>query len=132
MVEENKFQLSQGYDVLPPRAGRAYPILCEEWDHLKSQVRSIKNSFGTYHTLGSILVGAAITTLISIFLGAYSSAAAGDPQLVVIAWAVTITAGFSGAVCLYFARESRSVSERQADEVVRQMELIERRYAQEG
>ncbi len=130
MVEENKFQLSQGYNVLPPKTGRAYPILCEEWDHLKGQVRGIKTSFGIYHTIGSVLVGASITTLISILLGAYTAATTSDPKLLIIAWAVTVTTGLVGGVCMYFASESRTNSERQSEEVVRQMELIEKRHSQ--
>jgi hypothetical protein len=126
---ENTFQVSQGYDIILPKRGLAYPILCEEWDHLKTQVRGIKTSFGTYHTIGSIMIGAALTTLIAIFLGAYSVAATADPTILIVAWAVTVTTGISGITCLYFAGESRTISERQADEVVRQMELIEKRYA---
>ena len=129
-MTESSFQMSQGYDVIPPKPGRAYPILCEEWDHLKGQIRNIKTSFGTYHTLGSVLVGAAITTLISIFLGAYSAAASSDPKIPVIAWAVTVTTFITGSAFLYFARESRTVSDKQAEEVVRQMELIEKRFDQ--
>jgi hypothetical protein len=129
-MTDSSFQMSQGYDVIPPKTGRAYPILCEEWDHLKGQIRGIKTSFGTYHTVGSVLVGAAITTLISILLGAYSASATNDPKISIIAWAVTVTTFITGSACLYFARESRTVSDKQADEVVRQMELIEKRFAQ--
>lgn len=128
-MTDNSFQMSHGYNVIPPKPGRAYPILCEEWEHLKQQIRNINTSFGTYHTIGSLLVGAAITTFISILLGAYSAAATANPSLQIIAWAVTVTALISGCVFLYFARESRTVSETQAQEVVRQMELIEKRYA---
>ena len=126
----SSFQMSQGYDVIPPKPGRAYPILCEEWEHLKGQVREIRTSFGTYHTVGSVLIGAAITTLISILLGAYSVAATNDPKMLIVAWAVTVTTFVTGGAFLYFARESRSVSDKQAGEVVRQMELIEKRFAQ--
>lgn len=129
-MTESSFQMSQGYDVIAPKPGRAYPILCEEWDHLKGQVREIRTSFGTYHTVGSVLIGAAITTLISILLGAYSIAATNDPKISIIAWAVTVTTFVTGGACLYFARETRTVSDKQAEEVVRQMELIEKRFAQ--
>lgn len=127
-MPEPTFQLSQGYDVLPPKPGRAYPILCEEWEHLKTQIGAIRTSFGFYHTLGSVLVGAALTTLISILLGAYSAAATSDPKVLIIAWATTIVCAISGGFALHFANESKTVSERQAAEVVRQMELIQKRY----
>ena len=132
MAEGSSFQMSQGYDVVPPKPGLAYPILCEEWKHLKSQVNSIRTSFGLYHTVGSLLLGAFISTLISIVSGAYSTTANSDPQARIIAWAVVITTGLLGGVCLYFANESRSLSQKQAQEVVGQMELIEKRYATDG
>lgn len=132
MADDNSFQMSQGYDVVAPRRGRAYPILCEEWSHLKVQIGSIKTNFGLYHTAGSLLIGSAASTLISIVTGAYVASSASDSKILIVAWAVTAVCGITGAVCLFFANESRSLSNVQASEVVRQMDLIERRYPSDG
>ena len=131
MSDDNSFQMSQGYDVIPPKPGRAYPILCGEWEHLKTQIKEIKTSFGWYYTGGTLLHGAAITTLIAILIGACTPEANSDSQSLVIAWAVVVTTGLIGFVSLYFANESREIAEKKATEVVTQMELIEQRYEQE-
>jgi hypothetical protein len=128
MTEETSFHMSQGYDVVPPKPGKAYPILCDEWKYLKGQIESIKTSFGLYHTVGSLLLGAALSTLITIFAGSFDTTNGGSEK--VVAWAVVITTAAIGSVCLYFASESRAVSEKKATEVITQMNLIEQRYEQ--
>ena len=67
MSEKDSFKMSQGYDVISPRPGRAYPILCNEWEYLKTQIKAIKISFDWYYTGGLLLLGAAISTIITIF-----------------------------------------------------------------
>ena len=126
-MSESSFQISQGYDVLPPRPGQAYPILCGEWEHLKTQIRAIQTSMSLYHTVGSLLLGAALSTLISIFCGAFPITE-GNPYGAVIPWAIVVTTTISGAACLHFAHRSQAVSSKFAHEVVAQMELIEQRY----
>ena len=131
MSEDNSFQMSQGYDVIPPNPGRAYPILCGEWEYLKTQIKGIKTKFDWYYTIGSLLLGAAISTLIAILTGAFSQENSANPQSLIIAWAVVVATGLIGIISLYFANESRKIAEKKADEVITQMELIEQRYKQE-
>ncbi len=130
MSDTGSFQIAQGYNVIPPRSGAAYPIPCSEWDRLKSQISAIKTSFDWYHTIGSILIGAAISTLISILCGAFPSPASA-PHPKIIAWAVVAVTGISGGACLYFAHECKIISSKLAREVVAQMELIESRFTGE-
>ena len=130
-MPDNSVQMSQGYDVIQPRRGRAYPILCEEWEHLKGRVRKIKTSLGLYHTLGSVILGGGLSTFISIVSGAYTASAKQDPSIMVIAWAATISCTLIGILCLRFAKESSTHASDQAEEVAQQMELIEARYLAE-
>lgn len=127
MSDTASFQIAQGYNVIPPRSGAAYPIPCSEWDRLKSQISGIKTSFDWYHTIASILIGAAISTLISIFCGAFPSPAS-SPHPKIIAWAVVSVTGISGGLSLYFALQCKIISAKLAREVVAQMELIESRF----
>jgi membrane protein DedA with SNARE-associated domain len=128
MTDETSFQMSQGYDVVPPRPGRAYPILCEEWDYLKTQIQSISTNFGFYHTIGSLLVGSAISTLVAILSGGFPVTEGGNNTSLIIAWSVVAVTAVTGGICLFFAHESRTISEKKASEVITQMELIEKRY----
>ena len=128
MSDENSFHMSQGYDVIPPKTGLAYPILCGEWDHLKEQIKGIKTSFSWYYTGGTLLLGAAISTLIAILTGAFKPESNGPSYPLVVALAVVVSTGIIGLVALYFANESRVVAEKKASEVITQMELIEQRF----
>lgn len=132
MSEENDFKMSQGYDVIPPKPGKAYPILCGEWEHLKSQIGNITTSFGVYHTAGSLLLGASISTLIAILAGSFKAAEGAVPIPLIVACASVIVAGLVGGVCLYFAYESREVAKIKASDVIVQMNLIEKRFEQES
>jgi hypothetical protein len=120
--------MSQGYDVLPPRAGKAYPILCEEWDFLKNKIRTISNIPHVYHTFGSVLIGASLSTLISLLIGSVSTT--NQPHAIVIAWAAVTVTVVCGSLALFFAAAQRKVQQTQASEIVAQMEIIEKRYEQ--
>ncbi len=132
MNEKSSFQMSQGYNVLPPRTGKAYPILCEEWDYLKKNIGSISDKPNIYYIMGSILLGACISTLIAILTGNFPNP---DPKILsskfIVAWAVVTVTFIVGLISLYFAREQRKVTEMKASDVLSQMELIEKRYETE-
>ena len=129
-MNDDSFKMSQGYDVIQPKPGRAYPILCTEWEYIKTQIKSIKTSFGWYYTGGSLLLGAAISTLIAILTGAFNPVDDTNNVSLIIALSVVTSTGFIGMISLYFANESKEVAEKKAAEVVTQMELIEQRYEQ--
>src|SRR6266478_6052003 len=48
MTETGGFRMSQGFDVLPPRSGNAYPIPCEEWDDLKARASRLSNELWVF------------------------------------------------------------------------------------
>ena len=78
VTEQGKFQVSQGFDVLPPRSGNAYPIPCEEWKALKSKISKITSEPWFFHTIGSLLLGVALSSFVTILLETFS---APDPML---------------------------------------------------
>jgi hypothetical protein len=133
MTEKSSIQMSQGYDVLPPKTGKAYPILCEEWEYLKRKVRSISEKPNVYHSIGFLLFGACISTVIAILTGSFPNP---DPNTLsprlVIAWAVVAVTLLVGSICMYFAKEQSKVNQMKASDVLSQMDLIERRYQNES
>jgi len=133
MTEKSSIQISQGYDVLPPKTGKAYPILCEEWEYLKKKVGSISERPNVYYSIGFLLFGACISTLIAILTGSFPNP---NPNTLssrlVIAWAVVAVTLLVGSICLYFAKEQRKVNQIKASDVLSQMSLIERRYQDES
>jgi len=126
MSEQDVFQITQGLTVLPPRSGKAYPIPCEEWRLLKDKITKYSSEPWFFHTIGSILVGAGISTLTTIFLGAFS--ASNQERTNLIAWGVVATTSLSGLLCLIFAHQERQSKREHATDVLAQMGLIEQRY----
>jgi Na+/melibiose symporter-like transporter len=126
MTDRSSFQLSQGLEVLPPRSGQAYPIPCDEWAILKGKISKMTSEPWFFHTVGSLLLGAALSTLVTILFGSWRSPE--QERTLVIAWAATATTTISGLLCLFFANKERAVKRERAQDLIAQMDLIEKRY----
>jgi len=126
MTDQQTFQVSQGLQVLRPRSGNAYPIPCEEWSLLKGKISEFTTEPWLFHTLGSLLLGAALSVLISILSGTYQLPAQQRAQD--LAWAAFAVCGVCGVLCLIFAHKERGAHRERASDVVAQMDLIEKRY----
>jgi hypothetical protein len=126
MSFNSNLRLSQDYEVLRPKNGKLIPVPCSEWDVLKRKIEGLAAEPWIFHTAGSILVGAALATAISVWTGAVSTAAKSNS--IVVAWAVTSTCGVTGLACMYFAVKERDVHRSKANDVVTQMDLIEQRF----
>lgn len=121
---EQSIRMSQNVELVQWREGKAYPIPCDEWDYLKRRIGEVSNHPNPFHTLGSLLLGAALSTLITILLGGIAVGQAS----VTIAWAVTAVTLISGIIALVFAYKQDKVEKVQARNVLDQMAIIERRY----
>jgi hypothetical protein len=126
MSEVESFRISQGFDVLQPKTGRAYPVPCDEWDFLKRKLREASPAPWVFRALGSLFLGAALTTFITILSGAVLSIP--QPYSVVIRWAVVAVSAICGFVFLYSAGQQDKLHQTQVSDAITQMELIERRY----
>ena len=119
-------QLTQGYEVLAPKSGTAYPVPCEEWQSLKAKLNTVNTPPWVLPAISVMLLGAALTTLITILIGGVAPSVKGNG--LVVAWGVVAAAGFSGGVCLLLAMKQMEIERTQVSNVVRQMELIESRF----
>ncbi len=129
MSDDRAYHVSQGLDVLRPKSGPAFPVPCGEWDSLKMQLGRLTREPWFFHTIGSILVGATLSTGIAILLGTFDHEAQAKARIV--AWAVVVVTGVCGTLSLLFAHKERDVSQQRASDIVRQMELIEKRFERE-
>jgi hypothetical protein len=120
-------KVSQGIEVLRPKTDQAYPVPCNEWDVLRTQIEELTTDPWLFQNAGALLLGAAVATIISIWTGAVTPSAA-TPNAVVIAWAVSAVCGLTGGASVYFAHKERSVHRSKASMVVTQMKLIEQRF----
>jgi hypothetical protein len=126
MTDEVTFQLSQGYEVLQPKSGQAYPIPCDEWGWLKGKIKKLTMEPWLFHTLGSLFIGAALSALVAILVGTFQLPA--QQRQLDITWAVVVVTFISGIVCLFFAHKERGIFRERANDIVAQMDLIETRY----
>jgi uncharacterized membrane protein len=124
-MNENPFQISQGYEVLPPKSGKAYPVPCDEWSLLKSKIEDLSEKNELYNDASWALFGVTLSTLVSVLVGSFSQTA------LIIAWSVIVVTLICALLCLHFASRMRRVRKTQASEVLTQMEIIERRYQDE-
>jgi hypothetical protein len=126
---KESFQISQGYEIINPSPGKAYPILCKEWDYLKEKIGQIKDGINIYHTVGTLLIGASLTTIIGIFTGRFSSTQSQEiPTSLIVAWAIFAVTIICGTISICFAHEKRKVNEIKASDIIKQMAIIEQRY----
>lgn len=121
-------QLSQGYEVLPPKSGKAYPVPCDEWGFLKDKLNSVSSAPWILPAMSFLFFGVAITTITSILLGGVAKGTSGNG--IVVAWAISVTSGIVGAACLSLAVKQHMMQRTQVSEVVKQMEIIEQRFEQ--
>ena len=126
MSDDGPYQMAQGLDVLRPKSGPAYPIPCDEWTTLKSKINKLTSEPWLFHSLGFLLLGAAISTFVTILLGTFQLPA--QQRALDIACAVIAVTFICGLACLYFANKERAVHRERASDVVAQMDLIEKRY----
>lgn len=120
-------QLSQGFEVLTPKSGKAYPVPCDEWSFLKEKLATTSKPPWVLPALSFTFLGAGLATFISILLGAIPGGPNGTGHLAA-AWAVVATSGTCGVACLCLAIKQHRLERTQVSEVIRQMELIERRF----
>ena len=119
------FHISQGFDVLQPKSGKAYPIPCEEWELLKERLGRVSTPPWICQTLGSLLAGAGISILIVILTGSLPDV----PSIArIVAWAVFAVCVIGAFLCYYLAYRERDVQAVYVLDVIKQMQVIEKRY----
>jgi hypothetical protein len=129
MTKQTALSISHGYIVIPPQPSDAYPIPCTDWNYLKDKVRGISTEVVMFHTLGSVLFGAGVSTLVSILLGNFPNTSPGVPSTTqIIAWAVVAVTIICGILCWIFSDRERKQQKTRARDVVAQMDVIEARY----
>lgn len=126
MSSTGSVQMSQGLDVLQPKSGPAYPIPCGEWDLLKAQAQRISVEPWFFRTIGSVFLGAALATFISILLGTFQGSDKSTAS--VVAWAVVSVTTLAGGLCMFFTHKERDVKRQRGSDLLTQMSLIEKRF----
>lgn len=124
MKQKSSIQIFQGYDMLPPKIGKAYPVLCDEWEYLKKKIRSIPEKPNVFRQFGFIFFGASITKVIDILTGRFPNP---DPNALsprLIAWVVVAVAFLMGFICVYFAKKQSKINQMKESDVISHMDRL--------
>lgn len=129
MAETSGFQMSQDIEVLGFRRLQVCLVAVDEWSRLKKRVLALEergpiNRAIAFRSGGSLLVGAALSTLISLFAGSFPTH---EARVAAIA-AVVVTA-ICGAVLFYAGVGEQNQEKLSAAHVGELMELIEARFS---
>lgn len=119
-----KLTVSQGFEVLEPRSGPAYPVPCSEWDYLRDRLKKVEHAPWFFQAAGFMLLGATASTFIALLVGAVPD----EDRAHVIAWAATTVCTILGGAFLWLHHRELGVHRQAVADVLRQMELIESRY----
>ena len=126
MTGTGSINMSQGLEVLQPKASEAYPIPCPEWDSLKERIGRLQSEPWEFGFLGSLMLGASLSTFITIVVGGIGADALGHN--VVIAWAVVAVTAAAGVLSVWFAFRERERHRERAGDILTTMTLLEKRY----
>ncbi|GHU33062.1 hypothetical protein AGMMS50256_24290 [Betaproteobacteria bacterium] len=128
MTADSPYQVSQGYEVLPPKSGKAYPIPCDEWKFLKDKISKATHEPWLFHTLGAALIGMSLSAFLPIVTDAFQLPT--QQRAHDITWMVLIVSAVCGVAFLFLAHKERGVYRDRATDVAAQMNLIQQRYDQ--
>ncbi len=117
------YKFSQDYELIPPQKQRSYPISTSEWNLIKKKISEVKDNFNFWQTLGSLLIGAAISTLITVLINDFKS----DKNLW-ICWGVLLVTAISGSLSYYFGFIYQKIQNKSKDDVIDFMSIIEERF----
>jgi len=120
---EDNYKFSQDYELVPPQKQRSYPITTTEWNLIKKKIGEVKDSANFWHTLGSILIGAAISILIAALINDFKT-----EKLLWTCWSAFFVTGIGGVLSFYFGREQRQTQNKSKEDVIDFMAIVEERF----
>lgn len=122
---QNNFNISQDFEIIPHQKSKAYPIGVQEWEFIKTKVKSIKIEISNFHSFGFLLLGSAASCLITIVATNFDTKDVGDKYL---CWGIFAISLICGLLCIYFAKDKQRQENAKPIEIVTQMDLIESRF----
>lgn len=121
--EQNNFNVSQEFEIIPPQKGQAYPIGVKEWEYLKEKVKQINIEINNFHTIGYLLLGASASCLTTIIATNFN-----DDKSKYLTWALFGVTLICGLLAIIFAKDKHKQESSKPNEIINQMELIESRF----
>ena len=113
------FEISKEFEIIVPEKEKAYPISILDWEKLKTKVKRLSNESNIFHTVGTTLLGFAGSALIgAVTIG-------NNYQ---ICWFLFWGTFIIGIMALYFSRQQNKVRIIFKEDVLSDMDFIEKRF----
>ena len=126
----SSFNITQDYEIIPPKKGKAYPIPKAEWNYLKDRIRRIGEITNPYHIAGAILLGFSGSAFINLLITDFPDNPDNSvSSKFVICASIAITTLIIGGVSFFFGRKQKKEQTVKSEDVIKQMEIIEERYS---
>ncbi len=119
--------LSQDIELSILSKTRGVAMLESDWDYLKTKVANIRTPGSVFHTLGAVALSVAGSAVL-VALTLPPALAIGTVPAHFVCWGVAATFGVAGALCLIFSSQQKRTLICSADDVIVEMERVERRY----
>src|SRR5699024_10345617 len=97
--QQNNFNISQEFEIVPHQKGKAYPIGISEWEFIKNKIKEINIDVNIFHAIGFLLFGVSASCLISIIATEFQK-----DSSKYLTWAIFGTSLISGLLSVYFAQ----------------------------
>lgn len=121
--EQNNFNVSQEFEIIPHQKSKAYPIGVKEWEFIKKKIREINIEINNFHAIGYLLLGSSASCLITMFATDFK-----DDVSKYFIWTIFGISLIGGLLSVYFAKEKHKQEGAKPSEIINQMELIESRF----
>jgi len=131
MNDQSSFKISQDYIISPPKSTEAFPMAHDEWDYLKEKLNSISRNPGLVsHSFGISFLMLAFGNLYALIVqhSSFTLETFTSNKFIVCA-AISIILTVVGVFLLVFAHFKRKVHFDKTADLIKQMDLIQNRYA---
>jgi hypothetical protein len=112
-----EFEISQKYQIIQMPKEPAYPIAESDWKHIRDMVEKIKYKSSIFSNVGSLLMGAAITSFFNILFFSIELSKENLDKYILM-WAIFGASLMGGALCLIFAHLQTKQTSTSKDEVI--------------
>ncbi|MBL87731.1 MAG: hypothetical protein CMO82_13890 [Winogradskyella sp.] len=120
---QNKFEISQQYELMSHQKGKAYPISISEWEFIKKKLEKINIKVNDFNKIGFLLLGASVPCLITLIATEFT-----DVRYKYLVIALFFIFLICGSLSLYFSKEKHETEIAKPTEILNHMKLIESRF----
>lgn len=126
----DNLKFSQDYLVYKTKKEGVYPIKESEWERIKRYIKELKPNKSHYQVISSASFGIFGSALLSL-IGFYTSSNV-ENFILITCWVLTIASLLIAIGFNYLDNQQKTVVLKNADDILREMEEIEKSFEKEG